>query len=97
MSRPTHPAPAPTGAADHAPGGQRDRNLGTSPAGSAGGTVVMGGTPCVSCHRDGSFTYHDGARWIERAPSVPASALARLPADERARVERVAWRRMGDR
>lgn len=53
--------------------------------------------PCVSCHRDGRFTYHDGSRWVERAEAVPAAVLDRLPADERARVERVVWRRMGDR
>lgn len=57
----------------------------------------MIGTPCVSCHRDGTFTYHDGARWIERAPSVPPAVLARLPADEADRVRRAAWHALANR
>jgi hypothetical protein len=57
--------------------------------------MTPAGIPCVSIHRDGSFTFHDGRAWVRNAASVPADVLAALPADERARVERAVWRRMG--
>jgi len=25
----------------------------------------------VTCHKDGSFTFYDGEKWIERAVKVP--------------------------
>lgn len=52
---------------------------------------------CVSIHRDRTFTYHDGRAWVRNAAAVPADVLAGLPADERSRVERAVWRRLGDR
>ena len=54
-------------------------------------TVVIDGVPhrtLVSCHEDGSFTYHDGEKWVERVAKVLWWIMATLPEDERRRVER---------
>ena len=58
---------------------------------------VVAGTPCVSCHHDGTYTYYDHfvGDWLHRMPFVPAHVMARLPTDERDRVARRAWHRLG--
>jgi hypothetical protein len=49
---------------------------------------------CCSCHRDGTVSYYDAPSrsWVERAPIIPAEALALLPSDEADRVRRHLWR-----
>jgi hypothetical protein len=49
-----------------------------------------GAAPCVSCHRNGRFTYYmesEGA-WIENDTTVPQKVLDTLADDERNRVMR---------
>ena len=41
----------------------------------------------VSCHKDGSFSYHDGKEWVKRAAKVPWWIIATLPDDEQRRVK----------
>lgn len=55
--------------------------------------TIAGARPCVTCHRDGRFTYYDPqlARWITDALTVPDHVLATLPADEAARVRAALW------
>jgi len=47
-------------------------------------------TPCVSCHRGGTFSYWSDALgcWIERDSTVPQDVMDALPDDERNRVMR---------
>jgi hypothetical protein len=62
-------------------------------------TATLTGTPCATIHRDGTYTYFDpflGA-WVQNAPFVPAHIRETLPEEERVRVERAEWRRMGER
>ena len=41
----------------------------------------------VSCHRDGSFTFYDGEKWVERVAKVPWWVIASLPKEEQRRVK----------
>ena len=41
----------------------------------------------VSCHKDGSFTFYDREKWIERAVKVPWWVIVALPEDEQRRVK----------
>ena len=53
-------------------------------------TILIDGKPhrtLVSCHKDGSFTFYDGKKWIERAAKVPWWIIATLPDDEQQRVK----------
>lgn len=51
---------------------------------------ITGQTPCVSCHRDGTFSYwlDSIGVWIENDTTVPQEVLDGLPDDERNRVMR---------
>jgi hypothetical protein len=51
---------------------------------------IAGQTPCVSCHRDGTFSYfHESIGvWIANDCTVPQEVLDVLPDDERNRVMR---------
>lgn len=40
----------------------------------------------ISCHRNGTFSYHDGNEWVRNAKTVPRVVLDDLPEDERLRV-----------
>lgn len=66
---------------------------------STGQLSRMTARPCVSCHTDGSFTYFDHFldQWMDRMPFVPAHVMDQLPEDERARVSRAVWHRLGAR
>lgn len=42
----------------------------------------------VTCHRNGTYTYHNGTEWVHRAHTVPRAVLehSTMPEDERHRV-----------
>ena len=53
-------------------------------------TVLIDGKPhrtLVSCHHDGSFTFYDGKKWVERAAKAPWWIIVTLPEDEQRRVK----------
>ena len=60
-------------------------------------SVAVRTVNCVTCHRDGRFTYYDPwlSKWVEAASIVPAHALAVLPTDEADRVRRYMDRHAG--